>query len=283
MPSTSRMPSPFAGWGSDEKSKPQTSFAAPEESQKVGSSCKLGGADAAGLGSLVPDASMVRPSYASKDVSSFKRSGTRSPVNGSSSSSTSMVEPEKERPLLKAQPVRRRSTSMTDADGFDASRRGSDAARRGSVGLRRPSLAHPPVLNEFVVAVGEDQGFEVSVMQNEYRDAHWIPASYADLMKVNDYRERLLDDARKYSPISSVFHLNKLPETVIARVVTYPITWILVATYVALALLARTDTIDFGLVPSAEAYSGVDSIVRRPTRSFPEAGHRSTLGSLEEP
>ena len=56
-------------------------------------------------------------------------------------------------------------------------------------------------------------------------------------------RERLLDDARRYSPISSVFHLNKIRQTVLLRLITFPLVWILVAVYASLAVRRPVSTL----------------------------------------
>ena len=125
-------------------------------------------------------------------------------------------------------------------------------------GQRTASKAQPSL---FVQA--EDEAAEYGVMQNEHRDAQWVPQSYAELMYRNDYRERLLDDARRYSPISSVFHLNKLPETVLYRMAFFPITWIVVSTYVVLASLTRLGIIDLGdaVEDGSGAFDGAETLV----------------------
>ena len=103
----------------------------------------------------------------------------------------------------------------------------------------------------------------VQIAQTMHRDAQWIPQSYADLMKTNDYRERLLDDARKYSPISSVFHLRKVPQTVLWRMFAFPIVWALLAVYVVVATLTRTGHIDLGSSDDFDvgAFDGAEVLV----------------------
>jgi predicted membrane chloride channel (bestrophin family) len=71
-------------------------------------------------------------------------------------------------------------------------------------------------------------------------------------MKTNDWREQLLDDARRYSPISSVFHLRKLPRTVIYRMFAYPIVWVLISVYAAAATLTRLGIVDLGQLAAEE-------------------------------
>lgn len=117
--------------------------------------------------------------------------------------------------------------------------------------------------DNFVAAVGEEDGLEVTITQNEYRDASWVPASYSELMKTNDYRELLLDDARRYSPISSVFHLNKIKQTVVYRILFFPLAWILFSTYGVCAALTRYGVIDLGHVDDElePAFAGAEVLV----------------------
>ena len=63
-------------------------------------------------------------------------------------------------------------------------------------------------------------------------------------MKVAHMRERLLADARRYSPISLVLNLQKLPQTIFSRLIFFPIVWILMLTYAAVAVLTRMGYID---------------------------------------
>ena len=62
-------------------------------------------------------------------------------------------------------------------------------------------------------------------------DAVRVPRAYKDTMKMAATREKLLHDARRYSPISLVLKLNKLPQTVFARLVRFPIVWVLICNY----------------------------------------------------
>ena len=111
--------------------------------------------------------------------------------------------------------------------------------------------------------VAEEEGISVTVEQNAYRDAQFIPQSYAAIMRANDYRERLLDDARRYSPISSVFHLRKIPQTVVYRMLWYPITWVLVGAYIVLAVLTRLGLVDLGSPDDFDsgAFDGAEVLV----------------------
>ena len=104
---------------------------------------------------------------------------------------------------------------------------------------------------------------KVHIAQAAHRDAQWIPESYAALMHTNDYRERLLDDARRYSPISSVFHMRKLPQTVIVRMLTFPVVWSLVGLYVVIATLTRLAIVDFGDADDFDvgAFDGAEVLV----------------------
>ena len=93
------------------------------------------------------------------------------------------------------------------------------------------------------------------------RDALRIPRAYKDTMKVAGERERLLRDARRYSPISLVLAFWKIPQTVLVRLVRFPIVWILVGVYAALAALTRTGAIDLGLVDSNEIEGSASVLV----------------------
>ena len=84
----------------------------------------------------------------------------------------------------------------------------------------------------------------VSNGQIRDRDALQIPRAYKDTMKVAHMRERLLADARRYSPISLVLNLQKLPQTIFSRLIFFPIVWILMLTYAAVAVLTRMGYID---------------------------------------
>jgi hypothetical protein len=84
------------------------------------------------------------------------------------------------------------------------------------------------------------------------RDALFVPSAYKDVMKVAAERDALLRDARRYSPISLVLALNKLPQTIFARLVHFPIIWILFGTYGSVAALTRLGYIDLGDVDNAE-------------------------------
>lgn len=103
---------------------------------------------------------------------------------------------------------------------------------------------------------------EYALSSFDFRDADAVPESYAKLMANNDYRESLLDDARRYSPISSVFHLRKLPQTAIFRLFTYPIVWILVSVYLSLAIMVRHSIIDLGdSEDEASSFDGAEVLV----------------------
>ena len=151
----------------------------------------------------------------------------------------------------------RESARRNNEDPSSRRRRSSNA----SVGDSRCSVRTKPQNLFYVAADAEDA--EVTVMQNEYRDAQWVPQSYAELMETNDMRERLLDDARKYSPISSVFHLNKIPQTVVWRMMTFPLVWIIVSVYLSLALLTRNAIIHLGEWAdfSELTYDGADMLI----------------------
>lgn len=127
------------------------------------------------------------------------------------------------------------------------------------------------------------------------RDTKRVPSTYKDTMKVAAERDALLDDARRYSPsaachrprtlsarpslvptpvalterlrvrdplraVSLVLALNKLPQTVFARLIWFPIFWILLATYAAIATLSRTGVIDLG-EPIPSAFDGASVLV----------------------
>lgn len=114
-----------------------------------------------------------------------------------------------------------------------------------------------------VQVLEEEDGLEVTITQNEHRDASWVPASYAELMKTNDGREALLDDARRFSPLDSVFHLNKFFSTVLYRMIFFPLTWTLFGTYALVASLTRNGVIALGSDDelNTEAYAGADVLV----------------------
>ena len=74
-------------------------------------------------------------------------------------------------------------------------------------------------------------------------------------MKFSMRREKALDDARKYSPISLVLAVHKLPQTVLARLVCFPVVWIICGVYLAIALPTRYGMIDLA-EPVAAAFEG---------------------------
>ena len=115
--------------------------------------------------------------------------------------------------------------------------------------------------NGFVNAFEEQD--QVVITQNEYRDAGWVPSTYSELMRKNDEREALLDDARRYSPLTSVFHLQKLPQTVLWRMLCFPMTWTLFVVYLTVALLTRYGVLSLGshMDLMTEAFSGADVLV----------------------
>jgi len=84
-------------------------------------------------------------------------------------------------------------------------------------------------------------------------------------MKVAETREKLLDDARRYSPISLVLAFNKLPQTVLVRIIWFPITWIILVTYVTVASLTRSGYIDLkgqdSTADHVSAYNGASVMV----------------------
>ena len=92
------------------------------------------------------------------------------------------------------------------------------------------------------------------------RDTKRMPRTYKDTMKVADARDRLLSDARRYSPISLVLMLNKLPQTVIVRLACFPVVWILVVTYALVATLCRMGLVELG-EPDPYMYNGGSVLV----------------------
>ena len=84
-------------------------------------------------------------------------------------------------------------------------------------------------------------------------------------MKVADARESLLEEARRYSPISLVLAFSKLPQTVLVRIIWFPITWIILSTYAAIASLTRAGVIDLGkstsIAEHVNAYNGASVLV----------------------
>ena len=67
-----------------------------------------------------------------------------------------------------------------------------------------------------------------------------VPKTYDDTMKVNAKREAYLQDARRFSPISAVMYATKLRRSIIPRLFSYPIVWVIILMYMACATLART-------------------------------------------
>lgn len=135
------------------------------------------------------------------------------------------------------------------------------AAERAKRALRRMPTFTSERMSSYVAAAEEDA--EILVTGNDYRDAQWIPQTYKELMRTNDWRERLLDDARRFSPISSVFHLSKLKQTVIMRMLYIPMVWIVIATYAAVAALTRTGHISLAVLEdfSSGSFEGAEVLV----------------------
>ena len=69
--------------------------------------------------------------------------------------------------------------------------------------------------------------------------AERVPKTYRDTMKINGVREAVLNDARRLSPISAVLHANKLKNSIVPRLFSYVIVWIVVGIYAGCATLAR--------------------------------------------
>lgn len=70
-------------------------------------------------------------------------------------------------------------------------------------------------------------------------NANRVPVTYQDTMKVNGRREAVLSDARKLSPISAVMHVSKLKKSIIPRLLSYHIVYVLLAIFALCAITAR--------------------------------------------
>lgn len=75
-----------------------------------------------------------------------------------------------------------------------------------------------------------------------------VPKTFADTMKLNAMRESVLQDARRLSPISAVMHASKLRISIVPRLFSYQIVWVVLVVYVACATFARSGLADGGNV-----------------------------------
>lgn len=71
--------------------------------------------------------------------------------------------------------------------------------------------------------------------------------SYHATREADKRRKALLKDARRLSPIDTVLRLNKLGQTVLGRLLTHSVTWIVIATYAATATCSH-----YGYLPFTE-------------------------------
>ena len=81
------------------------------------------------------------------------------------------------------------------------------------------------------------------------RDARFVPRSFEDTQKLDTSRQKLLNDARMIAPMDLFHRLDKVPLTVIPKVVGMKLTWAIYLTFAAVALLAR-----LGAMPHSEVY-----------------------------
>ena len=93
------------------------------------------------------------------------------------------------------------------------------------------------------------------------RDTKRIPSTYKDTMMVADTRDALLEDARRYSPISLVLALNKLHQTVLPRLACFPIVWILMAVYASVATCTHTGIAPKTFVANMADFEGAGILV----------------------
>ena len=133
----------------------------------------------------------------------------------------------------------------------------SEAASRTAVVFREKSLSRAKSMARFDRSIA-GTSFD--------RDTSYIPRTYRDTMKLADARDALLSDARRYSPISLVLNLCKLPQTVLARIIWFPIVWILLATYAIVATLTRLGHLTLGVAgeganENVNAYDGASVLV----------------------
>ena len=71
------------------------------------------------------------------------------------------------------------------------------------------------------------------------------PLDYAGTKAADSRRKALLFDARRLSPIDTVFRLDKIGQTALVPLFQHPGTWLVIMCYIATAVLTRRGTLHF--------------------------------------
>ena len=138
----------------------------------------------------------------------------------------------------------------------------SFAAGRPASGLRRASTIGASTLGAGLRAVEFQTGLRIrrhravvpekkhqakSLIEGGRPPANGRHATFADIMKADEQRKKLLTLAREINPIDSIVRMAALPRTVIPRIAQHMLTWAVLMTYATACVLTRCG-VEFGML-----------------------------------
>ena len=106
-----------------------------------------------------------------------------------------------------------------------------------------PSFGEISVQGAAAMGLNLTKSAEQQLVENADRDTRNVPREYQDTVKLDCHRKELLRHARSYAPHDAIFKwraLRLLRYSIVPRLLTFRLVWLVYVTFAATATLART-------------------------------------------
>jgi hypothetical protein len=161
---------------------------------------------------------------------------------------------------------------VSPADSPDASfaapavcismRRQSTYASLRSAGLATVAASGIPAIRRHRTATAAAKKEKVratSLIAGGRKNVDKRHATFADISKTDVERKKLLSLARETNPMDSILSLAALPRTVVPRILTHALTWLVVACYAAACVMTRSG-VEIGIL-DVNSFDGSNQMI----------------------
>ena len=135
---------------------------------------------------------------------------------------------------------------------------GRSFKRRATMGAVNFAVSSMPTIRRHRGFTGKQRHQAKSLIEGG-RPTNGRHATFADVCKADEQRKKLLTLAREINPIDSIAKMAALPRTVIPRIATHSLTWLVLLVYLASSTMTHAG-IEFG-IRDLTSFDGSNTLV----------------------